>query len=91
MGISVETRTFLRLGLCLYIQTQTPPTGGKYAIKQYTAGDSPNWTEEYDHCKSGDLLRLVYMWVRVSIFDKFSLKENGRILSLKHLERIKAR
>jgi hypothetical protein len=29
------------------------------------------------------------MWVRMSIFDKFFLKENGRIMSLKHLERVK--
>ncbi|HEU4446231.1 MAG TPA: hypothetical protein VFR94_16285 [Nitrososphaeraceae archaeon] len=54
-----------------------------------TVGALPNWTEEYDHCKSGSLLRLVYMWVRMSIFDKISLKENGRIMSMKHLEKVK--
>jgi hypothetical protein len=33
----------------------------------------------------------LFMGLRVSIFNKFSLKENGRIMSLKHLERIKGR
>src|ERR687891_615763 len=37
----------------------------------------------------GDLLRLVYMWVRMSIFYKSSLKENGRIIPVRHLERAK--
>jgi hypothetical protein len=55
-----------------------------------TAGDLPNWTET-TIANLGDLLRLVYMWVRMSIFDRFSLKENGRIMSLKHLERVKER
>jgi hypothetical protein len=32
-----------------------------------------------------------YMGPGMSMFDRFSLKENGRILSLKHLERIKVR
>jgi hypothetical protein len=38
---------------------------------------------------SGNLLRLVYMWVRMSIFYKSSLKENGRIIPVRHLERAK--
>jgi hypothetical protein len=29
------------------------------------------------------------MGPRMSTFDRFSLKENGRIMSLKHLERVK--
>ena len=53
-----------------------------------TAGDLPNWTET-TIANLGDLLQLVYMWVRMSIFDKIFLKENGRTMSLKHLERVK--
>jgi hypothetical protein len=45
------------------------------------AGDSPNWTEIFGGIHwSGSLLRLVYMWVRMSIFYKFSIKEYGEIM-----------
>lgn len=87
MGISVETRTILRHQA--YAHAKALVTGRKYGIQQYAAGDLPNWTEEYDHCKSGDLLRIVYTWVRMSIFDDFFLKEDWRIILFKHLERIK--
>jgi hypothetical protein len=33
----------------------------------------------------------LFMGPRMSTFDRFRLKENGRIMSLKHLERIKGR
>jgi hypothetical protein len=47
--------------------------------------------DEYALVEPRVLLRSVFIWVRMSIFDKFSLKENWRIMSLKHLEKIKGR
>ena len=44
----------------------------------------------HDHCKSGDLLRLVSIVNKESIFNKFSLKEDWRIIPLKFLKEGKA-
>ena len=45
------------------------------------------WTDRnHDHGKSGDLLWLTYTWNRESIFNKFSLKEDWRIMPLKYLK-----
>jgi hypothetical protein len=37
----------------------------------------------------GPPVACLFMGLRMSIFNKFSLKEDGRIMSSKHLERVK--
>jgi hypothetical protein len=67
-----------------YAYARSLLAGGKRGNLALYRRRPPNWTEIFWGIHWSDsLLRLVYMWVRISIFYKFSIKEYGEIMQVR--------